>query len=238
MAYEGDLLSYCSPMMFDFTEAYAVVVSGDSPNRWGHMLLNTGGQGGMYFQVAGVYTRPRYMDEAGYQRYLKETGKTELKRIPVFVPQPEAAQLKLEQILSDSWAWGVVAHNCESMVEEIIVAGGGPRLHRGLLNLPTDAGWDAWTCGARDCRLHSRRTHRCASGVWRCNRVLPPCPGHSNPTDQCSSATNQSWTCYERSCPTHKGKRDHCRIGVWICARKVPACPSHSSPKHHCAEAG
>jgi hypothetical protein len=41
MAYEGEVLYFCPPPhMFDFTRTSAVVVSGDVPNKWGHMLLN------------------------------------------------------------------------------------------------------------------------------------------------------------------------------------------------------
>lgn len=139
MAYEGDELNFCPSDMFDFKRAYAVIVSGDGPNKWGHMLLNTGGVGGMYFQVAGVITRPRYMNEAGYKRYLKDTGKTELRRFPVVIPHPEASQLRLDQLLNEKWTWGAVVHNCESFVEEIIVAGGGPKIHHGVFSLPTEA---------------------------------------------------------------------------------------------------
>ena len=108
MAYEGDELNFCPPKMFDFRTASAVVVSGAGPNKWGHLLLNTGGVTGMYFQVAGVIVRPRYMNAAGYQRYLNETGKKELKRISVFIPHPEASQLRLEQLLNERWSWGAV----------------------------------------------------------------------------------------------------------------------------------
>jgi hypothetical protein len=140
MAYEGEELNFCPPTMFDFKSASAVIVSGDGPNKWGHMLLNTGGVGGMYFQIAGVIRRPRYMNEAGYQRYLKETGKTELWRHPAFIIHPEASQLKLEQLLNQRWMWGIVLNNCETFVEEIIVAGGGQRMHHGLFSLPTESG--------------------------------------------------------------------------------------------------
>ena len=94
MAYEGEELNFCPPLMFDFSKTFAILVSGDGPNKWGHLLLNTGGVGGNYFQIAGLATRPRYMDEAGYRRYLSETGKTELKRISVFITRPEDAQFR------------------------------------------------------------------------------------------------------------------------------------------------
>jgi hypothetical protein len=236
MAYEGDELLFCPRDMFDFSKAAAVIVSGDGPNIWGHMLLNTGGSGGVYFQVAGVVTRPRFMNEAGYQRYLNETGKRELKRIPVFISKPEASQLKLEQLLNEKWRWGAVVHNCETLVEEIIMAGGGPKLHHGLFSLPTQAGWSAWTCGARDCPTHSKRDHRCAAGVWFCNRVAPPCPSHSSRDHVCSTGTG--WTCRATSCPTHRQKSHRCAAGVWLCRRKTPPCPGHTNPDHSCSEAG
>lgn len=136
MAYEGEELLMCPKDMFDFTHAYAVVVSGDRLNPWGHMLLNTGGIGGIYFQVAGIRKCPRYMSEAGYQLYLRENKKKELKRFRIYIPEPARSQLKLEQALSQPWLWQVVVHNCETLVEDIIVAGGGPRIHKGLFYDP------------------------------------------------------------------------------------------------------
>ena len=140
MTYEGELLTFCPKNAFALRHAYAVVVSGDPRmhNRWGHMLLNTGGNGGIYFQIAGQFRAcPRYMDELGYQRYLKETRKKELRRFPVRIPNPDAAQLKLEELLSKPWTWWVVWLNCETFVEEIIIAGGGRPIHNGLFYLPT-----------------------------------------------------------------------------------------------------
>jgi hypothetical protein len=233
MAYDGEELTFCPANMFDFTKASAVIVSGDGPNRWGHMLLNTGGVGGMYFQVAGAIIRPRYMNEAGYRRYLRESGKSELRRIPVFIKHPTRSQLTLEQLLSKRWVWGAVVHNCESFVEEIIMAGGGPKIHRGPFSLPTQAGWSAWTCGARDCPTHSERKHRCASGIWKCNRVIPPCPGHRSPGHVCPSGS--AWSCEARACRTHNQKSHRCAVGVWNCRRTAPRCPGHSSPDHHCS---
>lgn len=236
MPYEGEELNECPANMFDFSRTVAVVVSGSWPNAYGHMLLNTGGKGGAYFQVAGVVTRPRWMDEAGYRLYLKENDKTELRRIPVYIPHPERSQLKLEQILSESWTWGAVVHNCETLVEEIVVAGGGPVLHRGLLSLPSEAGWSAWDCGARACPGHRERKHRCASGVWVCRRSVPGCPGHSSPEHECGGGA--SWSCGADRCPTHSDRRHRCATGSWKCRRRVPPCPGHGSPEHRCSEAG
>lgn len=138
MAYEGELLEMCPDHMFDFTNTNVVIVSGAKWNPWGHALLNTGGFTGNYFQVVGeVVARPRYMSEAGYRLYLKDNGKKELKRYRVHIPEPEKSQLKLEEILSDTWKWGVIIHNCETLVEEIIVAGGGPAIHSGPFYNPT-----------------------------------------------------------------------------------------------------
>lgn len=226
--------------MFDFRRASAVVVSGDGPNKWGHMLLNTGGVDGNYFQIAGIRVRPRYMNEEGYQRYLKETGKSELKRIPVFIANPEASQLKLEQLLNESWAWGVVVHNCESMVEEIIMAGGGPKLHSGPFSLPTNAGYTLWSCGALKCPSHARRKDVCrrGAGVWLCGRKVPPCPGHAGHDDSCGGPSGKAWTCWALECPTHAQKGDRCSKGMWKCKRLVPPCPAHSRPEHYCSEKG
>jgi len=79
------------------------------------------------------------MNEEQFQRYLKENDKFIVSVIRVHIPYPDKAQLKLEQILSEKWVWGAIVHNCESMVEEIVMAGGGPKLKRGRLPLPMDA---------------------------------------------------------------------------------------------------
>ena len=139
MAYEGEPLTYCPKDTFDFAKAYAVVVSGARFNPYGHTLLNTGGEGGTYFQVSDVYGVPRFMNEEQFQRYLKENNKYIITVLRQDVPYPEKAQLKLEEILSRKWVWGVVVHNCETLVEEILEAGGGKPLHKQLLSLPLNS---------------------------------------------------------------------------------------------------
>lgn len=124
MAYEGDIMLQCESAAFDFRNAYAVVVSGDGPNFCGHLILNTGGVGGMYFHVAGAHTFPRKMTEAGYRQYLKQSDKKELKRFSVTISNTSGAMLKLEELLAGKWTWGVLPHNCASFVEEIVQAGG------------------------------------------------------------------------------------------------------------------
>jgi hypothetical protein len=124
VAYEGDRVRECPSIPYNFSNTCAVVVSGDGPNFCGHLILSVGGPGGSYFHVAGVITEPRTMSEAGYRRYLKENGKRELKRFRVNISKPNDAMLKLEQLLSGRWVWGVLPHNCASFVEEIVKAGG------------------------------------------------------------------------------------------------------------------
>jgi hypothetical protein len=125
--------------MFNFGRTYAVIVSGMKGNTYGHMLLNTGGPSGTYFQVSEFHGQPRFMNGEQFNRYLKEQGKFIITVVPVHIPNPRKAQLKLEELLSQKWVWGGVVHNCETLVEEIVMAGGGCKLHRGLLSLPTEA---------------------------------------------------------------------------------------------------
>jgi hypothetical protein len=139
MAYEGELLTYCPAEMFNFRMTYAVVVSGARLNPYGHMLLNTGGPGGTYFQVSDVYGDPRFMNEGQFQRYLRENNKIIVTVLKRQIPYPQKAQLKLEELLSRKWVWGAVVHNCESFVQEIIVAGGGHKIQTGLLPLPMNS---------------------------------------------------------------------------------------------------
>jgi hypothetical protein len=122
MAYQGDEIDYCTAFRFDL--AHAVVVSGAKWNPCGHMLLNTGGYGGWYFHVAEVRGLPKFMNEAGYQRYLKENGKREIRRVFVPLKNPDAANAKLEEPLAKKWTWFLLPNNCGNFVEEVLQAGG------------------------------------------------------------------------------------------------------------------
>jgi len=126
MSYAGDTLNQCGGLDLDLSKASVVAVSGDGPNVCGHLLLFVGSGGGFYFHVAGeVRGRPRYMTQDGYRRYLREAKKSELRRLPVTIPNPDSARLKLEELMSKSWTWLVLPNNCVSFVEEVIAAGGG-----------------------------------------------------------------------------------------------------------------
>ncbi len=122
MAYSGDPITFCSN--FDFTKAFAIVVSGAKWNPCGHMLLNTGGIGGSYFHVAEVRGLPKYMNEAGYRRYLLESRKKELSRTYVRIPKPNASNEKLQDLLIQKWTWFLLPNNCARFVEVVMQAGG------------------------------------------------------------------------------------------------------------------
>jgi hypothetical protein len=124
MAYSGDYMTECPHTPFDFSNAYAVVVSGAKWNPCGHLILNTGGRGGWYFHVAEIRDYPKFMGEAGYRRYLREHGKSEISRTRVALPDPAGAMEKLEELMSEHWTWGVLPHNCSSFVEDVLQAGG------------------------------------------------------------------------------------------------------------------
>ncbi len=124
MAYDGETMTMCPSVPFNFDSTYAVVVSGDGPNFCGHLLLNVGGVGGTYFHVAGFRKQPKYMSEDGYGNYVRENKKKELTRFKVKISNPASAMLKLEELLSKKWQWGVLPHNCASFVEEVVAAGG------------------------------------------------------------------------------------------------------------------
>jgi len=132
--YIGDIMHSCFLRPSDFNHACAVIVSGDSINFCGHALLHIGGTG-WYFHVAGFNEVPRFMNEAGYKRYLKEGGKHEIRRTLVPISNPVGAHRKLEDILAKRWQWLLIPNNCASFVEEIVQAGGSKA---GLyLNCPT-----------------------------------------------------------------------------------------------------
>jgi hypothetical protein len=94
MAYHGEILDKCGLVDIDCSNVAVVAVSGDGPNVCGHLLLHTGpNRGGLYFHVAEFHGRPRYMNESGYGRYLREAGKTELRRRYLSLPNPRGALL-------------------------------------------------------------------------------------------------------------------------------------------------
>lgn len=134
MPYEGEILNACGVVTVDLDDVNVVAVSGDSINLCGHLLLYTPSGGGTYFHVTGdpnasgvsrLRGYPMYMNDTGYRRYLKETGKRELRRRALSLPNPSGAYLYLENLLSEKWTWAVLPHNCVSFVEAVIDAGGG-----------------------------------------------------------------------------------------------------------------
>jgi len=131
--YEGDIMFQCPVKPYDFQHTRAVIVTGDGPNFCGHSLLYTGG--GWYFHVAGLNNHPKFMREDGYMRYMKESGKREIRRWTVKIPDPAGAHRKLEELLSKQWRWWGVYNNCVSFVEEVVQAGGS-KAHM-LFNCPT-----------------------------------------------------------------------------------------------------
>jgi hypothetical protein len=125
MAYHGEVLDQCGLIEIDCSEIAIVAVSGDGPNVCGHLLLHTQKRGGYYFHVAGkVRGYPHYMSESGYRRYLRESGKTELRRRRLSLPNPQGALLYLEGLMANKWTWGAIPNNCVAFVEEVIKAGG------------------------------------------------------------------------------------------------------------------
>lgn len=121
MPYEGEVMHRCVLRPFDFRSTYVVVVSGDGINFCGHMILHAGA---FYFHVAGFDDPPRYMLADGFTRYLKETGKHEIRRTFVKVPNPLGAHQKLEELLATKWMWLVLPHNCAAFCEDVLAAGG------------------------------------------------------------------------------------------------------------------
>jgi len=135
MAYEGGRVTAC--YVFKFSKVAVVIVSGAAANPCGHALLFVDEN---YFHVARFRGYPFLIPGATkYARYLKENGKREIRRIPVVVKDSQAANLKLNELLSKKWTWGILPNNCVAFVEEVLAAGG--------------VGWSCWhncpeACGA------------------------------------------------------------------------------------------
>ncbi|MGH8557355.1 MAG: hypothetical protein ACRESZ_07805 [Methylococcales bacterium] len=105
---------------------YMVNVTGLT--MFGHALLCVGNFDlqKYYFHVGGPGRLfPRWMDEAGYTRYLKENNKREVWRVHIpDINKPIATRRELKKQLNEKWTWGVLAHNCVGFAETVIQAGG------------------------------------------------------------------------------------------------------------------
>jgi hypothetical protein len=120
--FDGDAMILCPLDLTDFKHTCAVIVSGDGVNACGHTVLHIGDS--WYVHIAGFYKAPKFMHESGYQRYLRENGKHELRRWIVRLPNPAGAHRKLEELIAKPWLWGILPHNCASFAEEVLQAGG------------------------------------------------------------------------------------------------------------------
>lgn len=123
MGYIGEVQNAGGEVPLDLSRVAVVHVSGDGINVCGHVLLHV--HSGYYFHVAGLRDYPRYMDERGYRRYLRENQKREIRRRVLSLPRPQDAALHLEALMAARWTWLVVPNNCVAFVEEVIEAGGG-----------------------------------------------------------------------------------------------------------------
>lgn len=119
--YIGEVMNHCPIKPFDFKKTRAVIVSGWGINFCGHTLLALGD---WYFHVDGWDSRPWFMREEGYMRYLRENKKREYRRWIVQIPDPIGAHLKLMELLAKPWHWRLLPDNCVSFVEEVVKAGG------------------------------------------------------------------------------------------------------------------
>jgi hypothetical protein len=122
--YVGEPLNRCPPTAYRFHDAHAVIVTGDGPNFCGHALLNTNSCAGWYFHIAGWNRQPHVMDGTGFGRYLRESRKSVVRRVRLNITRPQQAQEKLMELLSETWQWGVIPHNCVTFVETVAHAGG------------------------------------------------------------------------------------------------------------------
>ena len=126
MAYDGEILDQCGVIEVTSPEAEAVIVSGQFPNKCGHVLFYTPSGGGYYLHVPGDWVGyPKYMTPHGFSKYIKDHGKTILNRKKVTLSNPNGVTLFLEECLSKKWKWKVLPDNCVTFVESMMKAGGG-----------------------------------------------------------------------------------------------------------------
>lgn len=115
--------SYGNP--FRSGRAALVIVEGDRPNLCGHILLEAGGD---YFHVGGISSDTiMTMSSVEYSSYLRSSGKRELKREQVSVPNPSGALTRLNHWLANPrWSYNLLQNNCAHFVLDVLKAGGVP----------------------------------------------------------------------------------------------------------------
>ncbi len=137
-SYKGEVVTRCEAQPYDLTDVEVVVVSGVWWNPCGHALLRAGR---FYFQVDTFRGPPFRLDQAGYERFMSDEHKREVRRTRVVLPDPRAAFNRLEELLTKPWVWGVLPHNCIAFIEAVLQAGGS---RDGIIsNCPTMEPWGA-----------------------------------------------------------------------------------------------
>jgi hypothetical protein len=121
---DGREIESCDLDLFRYKQLSVIVVTGASYNPCGHALLNVGGTSGYYIHVAGWHSKPHFMTQGDYETYLAGHGKQEILRKQVYVPFLDSALLYLERVVSKTWSYGLVVHNCATLVEDVFKAGG------------------------------------------------------------------------------------------------------------------
>jgi len=105
--------------------ANMVVVSGSGPNACGHAMLSIGEPGDRhYFHTDALRDKPFYMDEAGYQTYLQQEGKTQLHEEPIPIKNPQATHQALNDSLTQKHLWTGLPTNCVTYIEGVVRQGG------------------------------------------------------------------------------------------------------------------
>jgi hypothetical protein len=123
--YEGEALNMAGVRQTDFSESVIVAVRGSGRHPRDHLLIHGGERRGYYHHLAAVHDCPRYMDEPGYARYLKESGRAEVRRVKVTLANPAGARRYLTKLLAERWIWGALPPDGTVFVERIVKAGGG-----------------------------------------------------------------------------------------------------------------
>lgn len=78
------------------------------------------------------------MNQWGYNRYMSDTRKTELQRLPVKIADPLGFEHQLNAQLARPYAWWGIIHNCQSFVTDPIFAGkSNVPFSIGVLKCPT-----------------------------------------------------------------------------------------------------
>lgn len=119
--FSGHFANQCFNFAGNNVKFEVVIVTGSGLNICGHALLCVNRF--FYLHTVHIMAPPRFMNQSGYELYLRSNKKKELGRIQISVSEPKKVLEKLNLVTSEKWLWLAIWHNCYSFVEYVVEPG-------------------------------------------------------------------------------------------------------------------